>query len=87
MYMYDKKKNHWDLKLITAALALGSLGILLGSWAEAVAEHGADFHYEGPANDVQGRIDAEQESKNEGSSTYEDSDGTQHVYENGNEHC
>lgn len=84
--MYNKKK-HWDLKIIAGAIALGSLGIILGSWAEAVAEHGADFHYEGPANDVQGRIDAEQESRNEGFSSYEDSDGTVHTYENGKENC
>lgn len=86
MYMYNKK-NYWDLKIIATAIALGSLAVVLGSWAEAVAEHGTDYHYEGPSNDVQGHIDAEQESRNEGFSSYEDSDGTVHTYENGNENC
>ena len=86
MYMYDKKKNHWDLKLIAAAIALGSLGIVLGSWVEAVAEHGADFHAEVPQQDWQNQNDAQEESKGGEPTSYFDDNGVQHIYENGNEH-
>ena len=86
MYIY-KKKNYWDLKIIVIALALGLLGVVLGSWAEAVAEHGTDFHYEQEQQDWQNQNDAQEDSKDSGTESYIDSDGTQHVYENGNEHC
>ena len=86
MYMYNKK-NHWDLKIIVVALALGTLGILLCSWAEAVAEHGTDYHVETPASDWQNQNDAQEESKSGEPSGYFDDNGNQHIYENGNEHC
>jgi hypothetical protein len=87
MLMYSKK-NFWDLKLIAVALGLSALCLFLCSWAEAVAEHGTDYHYDGPQNDVEGRIEAEQESRDSGGfSSYEDKDGTVHTYENGCENC
>ncbi len=86
MYMYNKK-NYWDAKLIVGGIALGALGLMLCSWAEAVAEHGTDFHVETPAQDWQNQNDAQEESKGGEPTSYTDHDGNVHIYENGNEHC
>lgn len=84
MYMYNKKK-HWDLKIIAGAIALGSLGILLGSWAEAVAEHGTDYELSTPwQEDQRGHDEAAQESKDEGASSYTDGKGETTYYQDGN---
>lgn len=87
MYMYDKKKNNRDWKIIGLAIALGSLGVILGSWAEAIAEHGTDYHVETPAQDWQNQNDAQEESKSGEPTSYTDQNGNVHIYENGNEHC
>ena len=84
MYMYNKK-NYWDLKIIVAAIALGALGLVLCSWAEAIAEHGTDYELNTPwQEDQRGHDEAAQESKDEGASSYTDSNGDTTYYQDGN---
>jgi hypothetical protein len=87
MYQYKPTPKKRDAKIILAGIALGTILFTCGSWAEAVAEHGADFHLDTPASDWQNQNDAQEESKGGEPTSYIDDNGVQHMYENGNEHC
>lgn len=84
--MFNKGAK-WEFKMFLVAAFIGATGVALGNWAEIAAEHGADFHAEVPNQDWQNQQEAQDESKGGDVTTYTDSNGCVHVYENGNEDC